>query len=124
MSCGGRWARIRISSASPFGLNGSPFTVIGVAPAGFYGLHIDGGPDLYVPLAPNPALGFASDRFEARAARWIAQLVGRLDDGVTVEQTRAEMSTISDRMATADPAARGPRTITVGAHSGAYSTVG
>ncbi len=94
-------------------LNGSPFTVIGVAPAGFYGLHIDGGPDLYVPLAANTALGLDPERFEARSARWIAQLVGRLDDGVTVEQARAEMSTISDRLATADPAARGPRTITV-----------
>ena len=97
----------------PIRLNGSPFTVIGVAPAGFYGLHIDGGPDLFVPLAANAALGLEPVRFETRAARWIAQLVGRLDEGVTVEQARAEMSTISDRLTTADPGARGPRAITV-----------
>ncbi len=99
-------------------LNGSSFTVVGVAPPGFRGLHIDGAPDLYVPLASNPSLGLAPERFEERRARWISQLVGRLAEGATVESARAEMLALSDHLAEEDPAARGPRTITLEAIRG------
>jgi len=98
-------------------LNRASFEVIGIAPEGFNGLHVSGGPDLFIPLLSGPALqsGFLVDdaRFESRGARWINQLIGRLAPDATVEQARAEMLAISDSLAVEDPDARGPRRITV-----------
>ena len=98
-------------------LNRASFEVIGVTPEGFGGLHLNGSPDVFIPLLTGPALasGFLEDdsRFEVRGSRWIDQLIGRLAPGATVEQARAEMLAISDQLASEDPDARGPRTITV-----------
>ncbi len=98
-------------------LNGATFEVVGVTPAGFRGMHLRGGPDAFIPLLSGPALaaGFLIDdsRFQERGDRWIDQLIGRLNEGATVEQTRAEMLAISDQLAGEDPDARGPRSITV-----------
>jgi predicted permease len=98
-------------------LNQASFEVIGVAAEGFEGLHVGGGPDVYIPLLSGPALaaGFLVDdsRFEIRGSRWIPQLIGRLQPGATIEQARAEMLAISDQLAAEDPDARGPRRITV-----------
>ncbi len=103
-------------------LNSASFEVVGVTPEGFQGLHLDGGPDLWIPLLAGSALGtgfFEDDsRFDNRGSRWIAQLVGRLAPDATVERARAEMLAISNRLAEEDPAARGPRSVTVDAIPG------
>lgn len=103
-------------------LNGASFEVIGVAPDGFRGLHLSGGPDIYIPLLSAFSLGtgFLDDpgRLDDRGSRWIAQLVGRMAPGVTVDQVRAEMLAISNTLATEGPEARGPRSITVDPVSG------
>lgn len=98
-------------------LNRRSFEVVGVAPAGFSGLHLGEGPDIFVPLLSRPVL--ATDpaeetrRFSSRGSRWIAQLIGRKKQGVSLLAVREEMTRISDRLAEQDPEARGPRTITV-----------
>lgn len=98
-------------------LNRASFEVIGVTAEGFGGLHLNGSPDLFIPLRSGPALasGFFEDdsRFAERGSRWIDQLIGRLTDGATIEQAQAEMLAISDQLAAEDPRSRGPRRITV-----------
>ena len=98
-------------------LNGAPFEVIGVLPLGFRGLHLQGGADVYVPFLSGVALGTGfwddPDRLDDRGSRWIAQLVGRMAAGVTIEQVRTEMLGISAALAAEAPEARGPRSITV-----------
>ena len=98
-------------------LNRAGFEVIGVTAEGFGGLHLNGSPDLFIPLRSGPALasGFFEDDslFAERGSRWIDQLIGRLADGATIEQAQEEMLAISDQLAAEDPGSRGPRKITV-----------
>jgi putative ABC transport system permease protein len=68
-------------------LNNIPTTVVGIAPAA---LNLLTGGDLYTPLTIDPAK-------ERRLNHQIA-VFGRLKTGVTLEQARAEMNTISARM--------------------------
>ncbi len=107
---------------SPIRLNQVSYTIVGVTPKAFTGLHLDGEADVYIPLLSAPVLGsdYAADmaRFSNRGSRWIAQLVGRLSDGSTVQQAQAEMLSISDQLALEDPEARGPRSVTVDAVRG------
>ena len=69
-------------------LDGSPYTIIGVLPKGF---EILGKPaELWTPLVIDPTAWFH------RGA--IAWFVGRLRDGVTIEQSRTELATFFPRM--------------------------
>jgi putative ABC transport system permease protein len=71
-------------------LNGSPYTIIGVMPAGFY-----------FPVREAQlwmALTFNGEDLESRENSYI-EAVGRLRDGVTFEQARAELEAIADRLA-------------------------
>ncbi|MCP4660835.1 MAG: ABC transporter permease [bacterium] len=88
-------------------LNGHPFTLIGVAPPGFFGLRRGLSPELWLPMRMRTALRAASavdagdatpglDRLDDRARRWI-WVMGRLAAGTTFEQAQAELRTFSAR---------------------------
>lgn len=97
--------------------NGSPFQVVGIAVPDFRGVDLGSGPDVWIPMFAGPQLNFGSISregiFDSRGSRWISALVGRMKPEVTVEQVRAEMAVLSDRMAEEFPEERGPRKITV-----------
>jgi predicted permease len=99
-------------------LNGTPFEVVGVAPEEYRGLTLGSEPELWIPLRSGSAIGvgFAVSQpgiWEQRGSRWIGRLVGRLAPGATVEQARAELFAVSERLREENAAARGPRSITV-----------
>jgi len=79
-------------------LNGSPFTVIGVAPEGFHGTTVL-APDLWVPLSmvreAMPRAGV--EILHSRGSSWL-MLGGRLKPGVTTEQARAETALIGQAL--------------------------
>jgi macrolide transport system ATP-binding/permease protein len=79
-------------------LNGTPFTVVGVAPDTFPGLMIFGHPDFYMPMAM--AHVFSTERqknfLEDRDDREIA-VRARLKPGVTLQQAHAELNGIAQR---------------------------
>ena len=77
-------------------LNGTDFTVIGVAPDSFPGLAIFSGPDIYVPLAMAPLISANPQKrfFEDRDDRELA-LRGRLKPGTTLAQARGELAVIA-----------------------------
>lgn len=83
-------------------VNRAPLTVIGVAPAGFHGSLPGMDAELWVPasmlgsLDPNGAM-FLQDR-KTRMFR----ILGRLAPGVGVDQARAAVKAIAERMAVAD----------------------
>jgi predicted permease len=96
------------------GLNGHPFTVIGVMPADFEGLVALGGPDLYVPMAMHKELltGFMAENFEdRRALTW--DIVARLKPGVTEEQARADLRRIGSQLEKEYPEPNGQRNSTL-----------
>ncbi len=77
-------------------LNGTNFTVIGVAPETFPGMLIFGHPDFYMPLAM--ARVFSTDRqknfFEDRDDREL-NLKARLRPGTTLEQAQNELTVLA-----------------------------
>jgi predicted permease len=91
-------------------LNGTDYTIIGVVPAGFQ-LRLNGfaeTSDAYI------AIGQWTDVvFHDRSAGLGMKAIGRLMPGVTVEQARAEMNSIANRLAEAYPVADKDSGITV-----------
>jgi len=72
-------------------LDGKPVTIIGVLPRNFE-LGPAGPVPIWVPLHLNPY------ETTARGARWLS-VIGRLAAGVTLQQARAEMQTITAQLA-------------------------
>jgi putative ABC transport system permease protein len=85
-------------------LNGSAFTVIGVAPAGFTGLDQYIRFDFYAPLMMWQHLTTVpvSSPFDARDFRSL-NIRGRLAPGATITQARAELSAIATDLERAYP---------------------
>ncbi|HEY7055489.1 MAG TPA: ABC transporter permease [Vicinamibacterales bacterium] len=69
-----------------------PFTIVGVAPAGFAGFGVSAEPDITVPL-PAVALirGRTLESIARRTSQWI-DVVARLRSDVTLDQARAQLS--------------------------------
>ncbi|HEX7698781.1 MAG TPA: ABC transporter permease [Candidatus Acidoferrum sp.] len=94
------WKREFASDPSVLGstirLNGTEFTVIGVAPETFPGLLIFGRPDFYMPLAM--ARVFSTNRqknfFEDRDDREL-NVKARLKPGTTLEQAQNELAVLA-----------------------------
>ncbi len=85
-------------------LNGTDFTVIGVAPDTFPGLRIFGGPDFYMPLAmarvfsTNPQKNFFEDRDDRELS-----VRARVKPGTTLQQARSELTVLAQDFERAYP---------------------
>ena len=74
-------------------LNGYPFTVIGVAPAGFAGDVLGEDMAFYVPLSMQPEI-IRGRHFRKNAnASWLS-LIGRLKPGTTLSQAEANLNVV------------------------------
>jgi predicted permease len=85
------------------------FTIVGVAPPGFVGLEPGANPDLWWPLEMLPAVDPSElDLVHARprAGSWLTVL-GRLRNGFTREQARAELNVFYHAGLAAEVAERG-----------------
>jgi putative ABC transport system permease protein len=69
-------------------LNGEPYTVIGVMPQWF---NFPPSTDIWVPIDMNQEL------MHNRGSHW-ANAIGRVNKGITIEQARADLLTISERI--------------------------
>jgi predicted permease len=69
-------------------INQHPMTVVGVAPSGFRGVDVGEVPVVWIPASMSSAAipGFVD--LQNRRTRWM-QVLGRLRQGVTLEQTQA-----------------------------------
>ena len=77
-------------------VNGLPFTVIGVGPAGFFGTEIGGSPDIFVPLALRDRLTAAGARLAQHNSFWL-RVMGRLAPGLSAQQATERMSPIYEQ---------------------------
>jgi predicted permease len=75
-------------------VEGQPFTVIGVAPAGFTGFALVTEPDITIPLAATPLLSGRSPSTLATSESRSVRVIGRLKTGVTVEQARTQLDAL------------------------------
>ena len=89
------WQRVFGGKADAVGraiqLNGEPYTVVGVAPAGF---GLASKVDVWMPMAFKPD----ETANDARGGHYI-NVVGRLKPGVTVSQAKAELDLLATQLA-------------------------
>src|SRR5215471_7701793 len=78
-------------------VNGTPFTIVGVAPEGFHGPYPILEAQAYLPLGMNTIEGTPADFMENRGYRNLV-LMGRLKDGGTLEQARSAVSVMGARL--------------------------
>jgi predicted permease len=73
-------------------INGHPFTVIGVAPPGFYGAKLDGWgmPDFWIPVNTEPLLDGEAQRLKRPNTNWL-DIVGRVRPGVSPKSLEAKL---------------------------------
>ena len=78
-------------------LNGLRFTIIGVAPKGFYGTFVGYAFQFWVPASMQPQFSAGVYKLEDRSAQWIEGFV-RLKPGVTIARAQAEVSAVAARL--------------------------
>ena len=81
-------------------LGSRPYTIVGVLPVGFKGVFLNSqpAPKLWVPLPMFfQALGGDASSFEGRERRNLS-VIGRLQEGVSIDEARAGMQVVSDRL--------------------------
>lgn len=73
-------------------INGHLFTVIGVAPPGFYGAKLDGWgmPDFWIPVNTEPLLDGEAQRLKRPNTNWL-DIVGRVRPGVNPKSLEAKL---------------------------------
>ncbi len=91
--------------------NQVPFTVVGVAPAGFRGVNTIDAPNYWLPAATyREVLGPNRDFFASRRAVTVS-VFGRLKPGFTLEQAAAMLKPIREKLAADFPADNGGRSL-------------
>lgn len=88
----GKFGSDRSVVGSEFAINGHGFTVIGVAPPGFYGAKLSGGgmPDFWIPITAEQTLAGAVSRLK-RANENYLDLLGRVRPGVSPQALEAKL---------------------------------
>lgn len=73
-------------------INGHPFTIIGVAPPGFYGAKLAGWgmPDFWLPLTTEPLIDGATARLKRPNGNFL-DLIGRIRPGVNPRSLEAKL---------------------------------
>jgi predicted permease len=94
-------------------LNGTPYTVVGVAPPNFKGIVSLGRPDvLWIPISMRDYVltGQLKELENNRRFRWL-QIVGRLKPEVSMEQGQAAMKTVAASLEKEYPRDNNGRTV-------------
>jgi len=95
-------------------INGTNFTVIGVAPESFTGTQAYINPDVYIPMHSyqQAVPGGGADYLNARKNRNLI-LLGRLRPGASLNRAQAELRTVARGLAAQYPDSNKDRTVTV-----------
>ncbi|MGH9704416.1 MAG: ABC transporter permease [Candidatus Acidiferrales bacterium] len=77
---------------SSFAIEGHPFTVVGVAPPGFFGETLRGDPpDVWIPIQQEPMIDGTSELLHQSFSAWL-RVIGRLRAGATIEGMSARLT--------------------------------
>lgn len=83
-------------------LNGRPFTIVGVGPAGFHGPYPIVEAQAYVPLGMKVIEGTSAEFLQNRGNRTLV-LLAELRPGVALSQAKAAMKIIGERLSSEHP---------------------
>jgi predicted permease len=79
---------------SIFAVEGHPFTIIGVAPPGFFGETLRGDPpDIWVPAQQEPMIDGESELLRQSQGAWL-RIIGRLRPGATIAGTAPRLTAV------------------------------
>ena len=86
-----------------FNINQMPYTVVGVAPPGFFGDRLtDSPPDFWLPLATEPALTGKNSILHGDGLHWL-YIIGRVKPGAKPAAIQSEVTVELQRWLTAQP---------------------
>jgi predicted permease len=93
-----RFSTVAAAAGQPVMVNNLPFTVIGVAPRGFFGVDPSKAPDSYLPMHTDLLFSEHPDdgRYLNQNHYWI-EMMGRLQPGVTMTQAQARLAPIFEQ---------------------------
>ena len=74
-----------------FIINGTNFTIVGLAPAEFFGVRVRRAPDFWLPLSFQPQIELR-DSFLTNTQAYFLTIVGRLKPGVTMAQAQSNVN--------------------------------
>ena len=74
-------------------VNGTPLSIVGVAPAGYRGMELGRDVGVFVPLAMKPQMTPTWDKMDDRSAYWLT-VAGRLKHGVSRKQAEAALNVL------------------------------
>jgi predicted permease len=97
----GYWRRVFGGDPDALGrairVNGSPVTIVGVAPRGFFGESVGEAPDVWIPIGAAPLVWPKESAFRS----WLTEKgsaslrpMGRLKPGVSFQRAQAELSAL------------------------------
>lgn len=103
----GLWQRRFASDSSVLGrvvaLNGQPFTIVGVLPAGFNGMTNGWASEIWVPVMATPLVDPSlGANLMNRGSSWLV-LVGRMKPGVTLTEARTRFELLTKEMQREQP---------------------
>jgi predicted permease len=79
---------------STFVIEGHPFTVIGIAPPGFYGETLRANPpDIWIPLQQEPLINGASSLLHQPITAWL-RVIGRAKPGANIQPVGPRLTTL------------------------------
>jgi predicted permease len=94
----GFWQREYGGSPSAIGrsitLDGHPYDIVGVTPSSFFGVEVGRTFDVAVPLCAEPFTRGARSALDKKDV-WFLGAMGRLEPGVSLEQSRAQLAAVS-----------------------------
>jgi hypothetical protein len=73
-----------------FTMNGQPFTIVGIAPPGFFGDRLENPAAFWIPIADEPLIDGASSIVDFPQQDWL-DIIGRITPGADPKQIEAHM---------------------------------
>jgi putative ABC transport system permease protein len=86
-------------------LNGYPFTVVGIAAPGFFGVEAPASPEVWVPMIMQPQLSNGDDRLRMRNHFGI-KIMARLKPDVSAQQAQVATDLLNQQINSEAPAGR------------------
>jgi predicted permease len=91
-----QFGRDRSVLGQTINLNGTPFTIVGVAPRRFFGDQVGMTPDFWIPILMQPRLG-GRDQLERHTSTWF-RTIARLKPGMSKSQAEAELTVLFQQL--------------------------